>query len=315
MTSKRSSQTTKGYLIAFLGTIIWSTTAILIRYLTNDLKMPPIILAFWRDLIVALVIGVLILVFQRRLFTIDRRSTGFFLAYGLILAVFNTTWTLSVYFNGAAVSTVLAYSSAGFTAILGWKLLKEKLDWAKGFAVLCSLGGCVLVSGALDLSMWKLNPLGIITGLTSGLAFAGYSLMGRYAAKKNIPSATSMFYTFGFAAVFLFFFNAIRLPGYSGWQDLFWLADNATGWGILILLAAVPTIGGYGLYTISLNYLPASVANLIATLEPGFTAVQAYFFLGERMAGIQIAGSILILFGVLFLRWYENRTMTNPLQV
>ena len=48
------------------------------------------------------------------------------------------------------------------------------------------------------------------------------------------------------------------------------------------------------------------MANLIVTLEPAFTAVIAYFLLGERLTWVQIAGSLLILTGVVFLRIYEG---------
>jgi drug/metabolite transporter (DMT)-like permease len=308
MKTQSSNQTlTKGYIIAFIGTIIWSSTAVIIRFLTSERQMPPIVLAFWRDLIVCLVFC-LVLTFSRRdLLRLPRKHYGYMLLYGLLLAVFNTTWTLSVFYNGAAVSTVLAYSSAAFTAILGWKLLNERLDWVKVLAVSLSLTGCVFVSGANDLAAWQLNPIGIATGLVSGLAFAGYSLMGRQASRAGLASPTVLVYTFGIAAGFLLLFNLINIPGYSGIQDLFWLGSSVSGWLLLVLLAVGPTIGGYGLYTVSLGYLPASVANLVATMEPAFTAVQAYILLGERMTPIQVTGSLIILCGVLFLRWQEGR--------
>jgi drug/metabolite transporter (DMT)-like permease len=61
------------------------------------------------------------------------------------------------------------------------------------------------------------------------------------------------------------------------------------------------------LYNVSLSYLPSSVANLVLTLEPTFTAAIAYVVLGERLNGIQVAGSLLILGSVLFLRVFESR--------
>jgi len=61
------------------------------------------------------------------------------------------------------------------------------------------------------------------------------------------------------------------------------------------------------LYNISLSYLPSSVANLIVTLEPVFTAITAYFLLGERLTWIQILGSMVVLAGVVFFRVYEGR--------
>ena len=209
----------------------------------------------------------------------------------------------------------MVYSSAAYTAVLGWRLFNERLDRAKLLAITLSLGGCVLVSGAYNLAEWRLNPLGIITGLVSGFAFAGYSLMGRQASHKGIHPLTTLTYTFGIAAFFLFFFNLVRIPGYSGLNDLFWLGNSLNGWGALVFLAIGPTIGGYGLYTISLGFLPASIANLIATLEPAFTSLQAYLFLGEMMTGMQIVGSVVILTAVLFLRWYENRQADQMLPV
>jgi drug/metabolite transporter, DME family len=101
------------------------------------------------------------------------------------------------------------------------------------------------------------------------------------------------------------------VPGWAAGKplgDLFWLEQAWVGWAILITLAVLPTIGGYGLYTVSLGYLPASVANLIATLEPAITAVLAYIFLGETMTALQIAGGLVIISGVVLLRITDSRT-------
>ena len=80
-----------------------------------------------------------------------------------------------------------------------------------------------------------------------------------------------------------------------------------TAWAVLVILAIVPTIGGYGLYTVSLTYLPASIANVIATLEPAMTAALAFFFLGERFSKPRWLGSLLIIAGVILLRLREGR--------
>jgi drug/metabolite transporter (DMT)-like permease len=89
-------------------------------------------------------------------------------------------------------------------------------------------------------------------------------------------------------------------------SELLWLGNSTSGWGLLFLLGIGPTLGGFGLYTLSLRHLTPTVANLITTLEPAFTAVWAYFLLHERFDAIQWAGSILILTGVILLRWGEK---------
>jgi len=68
-----------------------------------------------------------------------------------------------------------------------------------------------------------------------------------------------------------------------------------------------PTIGGFGFYMLSMGYLPASVANLIATLEPALTAILAYLLLKEQLTPEQLAGSGLILLGVILLRLRERQ--------
>jgi drug/metabolite transporter (DMT)-like permease len=140
------------------------------------------------------------------------------------------------------------------------------------------------------------------------MAFTGYSLLGRKAAGRGINSWTALMYSFSAAVVFLGVFNFLDVPfSTAGTIDrLSVLGTSWQGWGWMILLAAVPSIGGYGLYTLSLRYLRASVANLIATLEPSMTALLAYLLLGERFGPAQIAGSLLILAGVAILRYGRN---------
>jgi len=306
LTAQKSapSRFTQGYMICLAGTTLWSFTAIFIRYLIVTYQMPALVLAAWRDLLVALALAAVFVVFRRPLLHPGRQNLGFMLVYGLVLALFNSLWTISVVYNGAAVSTVLAYSSAAFSAVLGWRLFHESLGMSKIIAVILSLTGCVFVSGAYDPATWQLNTLGIITGLLSGLAFAAYSLMGKTSSRRGINPWTALLYSFLIAGLMLVVFNFFEawLPAGIASTNFLWLGNAWVGWLVLISLAWLPTIGGYGLYTVSLGYLPVSVANLIATLEPAMTAAWAFLFLGERMTGLQIAGSAMIIAGVVLLR-------------
>ncbi len=307
----RSSSFTRGYTIALVSAVILSTTAILIRYLTQTYHLPPLVLAFWRDGFVAFTLLPALGLLRPLLLRVTRRDLLYLVVYGLMLAIFNALWTFAVALSGAAISTVLVYSSAGFTALLGRFLLRERLNGAKLLAIVLSLGGCVLVAGALDSAVWRVSlagaPLGVLAGVLSGLWYAIYSLMGRSASQRGLNPWTTLLYTFGFAAVFLLLFNLLSVGLWSGLSDLFWLGSELPGWGALFLLAAGPTLIGFGLYNVSLGLLPSSVANLILTLEPAFTAVIAYFLLGERLNGVQLGGSLMILAGVVFLRVYEGR--------
>ena len=305
------SRLTRGYAIALASAAVLSTTAIFIRQLTQTYHMPALVLACWRDGLVCLTLLPILALARPRLLRVARRHVPYLAGYGLVLATFNATWTLSVARNGAALSTVLVYSSAGFTALLGRWVLDEGLGWGKLLAVAASLGGCAVVAGALDPAAWRTNPLGITTGALSGLCYACYSLMGRSASQRGLNPWTTLLYTFGFAALLLLAANLLPggiVPGTAPRPaDLLWLGDAVAGWAALGLLAAGPTMAGFGLYNVSLGLLPSSVANLIVTLEVPFTAVIAYFVLAERLTAAQLAGSLLVVAAVAFLRLSEGR--------
>lgn len=309
--SNHPSHLTRGYLAALASAAFLSTTSILIRYLTINYQIPALVLACWRDFFVSLTLLPILVIFRPLLLRINRRNLTYLLVYGFLLAIFNSIWTLSVTFNGAAVSTVLAYCSAGFTVILAWFFLKEQVGWGKVFVVFLSIIGCVLVSNALDIKAWSINSAGIFTGILSGLAYAIYTLMGRKASRNELNPWTTLFYTFAFAGVFLLLFNLLLSGKIQGTIskpiEMFWLGERYIGWFILFLLAAVPTLAGFGLYNVSLVDLPSGVVNIIATLETVFSAVIAYLFLKEMMTIIQVIGSLLILGGVIFLRIHEGR--------
>jgi drug/metabolite transporter (DMT)-like permease len=303
-----SSRFSRGYLIALIATVLWSFTGIFISYLNKTYSLPSLVLAFWRDLFVSFGMLIGLLMLSRTRFHLERVHWGFMVLYGLTLAIFNSTWTFSVQFNGAAVATVMGFSSPAMTAILSRILFKEQLSLIKVISILMSLTGVVLISGAYDLSVWNLNAAGIIFGLLSGLMFAIYNLEGRSASDKSIDSWTALLYSFACATFFLLIFN-LGINSFAGkapLADLLWLGNSLSGWSILFFLGVAPTLGGFGLYTLSLRYLPTTVASLIATLEPAFTAIWAYFLLSEVLVGTQIFGGLLVVMGVILLRFEQK---------
>jgi drug/metabolite transporter (DMT)-like permease len=304
----QTSSTSRGYLIALIATVLWSSTGVLISYLSKTYSLPSLVLAFWRDLFVSFGMVAGLLAFSRARFHLDRSHRGFMVLNGLTLAVFNSMWTFSVQYNGAAVATMFAFSSPAMTAILSRIVFKEKFSWTKIFSIGLSLIGMVFVSQAYDPANWGLNTVGIIFGLLTGLFFALYNIEGTQASERKIDSWTALLYSFAIATIFLLLFN-LGMDLFSGkpiYGDMFWLGNSLGGWGILFFLGVAPTLGGFGLYTMSMRFIPATSANLVATLEPALTAIWAYFFLSEILTADQLLGGLLILVGVVLLRVSER---------
>lgn len=299
---------TKGIFIALAATTVWATTAIFISYLLKNYPLQPLTLAFWRDLMIGLALILILGAFQPQALKLTRRDLPFFLAYGFVgLAAFNGMWTYSVQLNGASVATVLAYSSPAFTVLLARPILKESLTARKLVAVVMSFAGCALVAKAYSAEAWLVNAdgksgaLGIVIGLGTGLAFAFYNLGGRWSAKRFSNSWTVTAYGFTFAAGGLFLANVVLALTQNS-QPFFTLGTQWSGWIILAILAVGPSLAGFGLYTMSLRYLQASTAGLIASLEPALTAIMAFFILRETMDALQWLGAGLILAAVVMVQ-------------
>ena len=213
-------------------------------------------------------------------------------------------------FNGAAVATVLAFSSPAMTAVLAHYLLGEHITAVKIASIVLSLVGTVLVSGAADPAAWKVNAAGITFGLLTGFFFACYNMVGKTSANRSIDPWTTMLYGFSSAIVFLFLFN-VATNAFTGQAQLgqFPMAgqlgqrmgDPAAA------RASDQPWAAYGLYLVSLGYLPATVANLIGALEPVFTGLWAYWFFSELLTGAQLIGSLILLASVVLLRTGEGR--------
>jgi drug/metabolite transporter (DMT)-like permease len=301
----RRTDLDRGYAIAVASAVVLSTTAVLIRHLTVDYRMPALVLAFWRNAFVVLFLGAALALLCPRRLRVGRAHLPYLAGYGAVLAVFNVLWTFSVARCGAAIATVLVYTSCASSALLGLWFLNERMSGAKLAAISLCLAGCALVSGAFGAG-WSGSLAGAAAGMLSGICYAAYSVMGRAASQRGLDPWTTVLYTFGSAA--LVQLAGLAAAGVAGLgaapqlSDLFWLGGAVRGWAMLCLLSAGPTVIGFGLYNMSLEYLPASAVNLIVTLEPACTAAIAYLLLGERLSGAEIAGSLVILAGVVVLR-------------
>lgn len=302
----------QGYVIAIISAMLLAFTAIIIRALTEYYHLPTFVLAFWRAALVALVLLPLLLLFKPEWARLQREQVVFYMGYGLLLALFNSLWTLSVALNGASVATILTYCSVGFTVFLGWMMYNERLSLRELLVIVVSLGGCFLVSNGDSMGNSRFDMLGLVVGMLSGIGYTLYTLGGRIASERRYPVWNTILYVFGFSAVYQWLFNTLLtlfpLAAFQGMTgDLWFLSQGAqgiqwSGWLLLLTLAAGPTLLGFGLYNISLKTLPLAVANLILSLELVFTAVIAYFLLGENMNQLQLLGSALVMGGVLMLR-------------
>ncbi|PKL23730.1 MAG: hypothetical protein CVV47_13015 [Spirochaetae bacterium HGW-Spirochaetae-3] len=299
----RTSRTRGGpFTVGILAAAILSLTGVLIVIASTRYGIPALVIAVWRDVFTAIVLAAVLAVVAPGLIRAGLTELRYLAVYGFVLACFNVLWTISVIRNGAAAATLLVYASGGFTVIIERLVSRTRPSASKIVAALLSFVGAALLSGALEPGAWRVNGPAIAVGIGSALAYAVYSVVGKGASRRGLSPWTNVLYSFAFAAVFLLVARRLPAsllpPSVTGPGMLALPGAPAGAWIVLFVLAAGPTLVGFGLYNVTLAALPAGTANILVSMEPVFTAGIAFVFLGERLGSAALLGAFLVLAAV-----------------
>lgn len=282
----------KGYFLIILATTLLGSIGVLGK-LIYQYEPDPIKVVTYRGVIAAaFLIGILAL-FNLKKLKIKFADVPFFATYGFL----SVTLTFILFFYAikyttVAMAAILIYTFPAWVLFLSIFVLNEKLNKNKIQALVLTFSGCVLVTQIYDQEFFNLNLKGIIYGLSCGLGAASYTILGKKALSKHDPF-TVVSYALGFGALFLLLFR--------GPQTLLSFDYPFSAWIWILTLAIVPTVLGYSLYTRGLNYLEASRTGIVATWEIVVASGLAFVILGERITLPQVAGAVLILWGIFII--------------
>lgn len=296
------SESYLGIGLVLLAALFWATSSILINLIVNISGISAISLAFWRDLFTSLTLLVIIFFSQRDLFKIKKNDLPWFALMGMIsIGFFHVLWNTSVVVFGASIATVLQSNAPIFVAVLAWIFYKEELTSRKIIAVIFSVLGTIFCAGILGSNSGKIPPEAILIGVFSAIAYGTFPLFGRKLAGDYHP-LTIMVYIFIFGTLTLLPFQ-FRLP---------------VPWPIepkvliyFISFVIISTIGGFGIFTTALRYVPASVASIIATSEIVFASIFAYIILHERLDIYQYIGVLFVVSGVVLVTFPKSAPKTE----
>jgi drug/metabolite transporter (DMT)-like permease len=211
---------------------------------------------------------------------------GIFFAMDLVL------WHHAIQEVGAGLATVLGNTQVVFVPIAAWLILGEKPGARVAASVPLVLIGVVLISGILGDGAFGRNPtLGVLFGIGTGIAYAGFILVQRRANADPLRPAGPLFdATLSAAIVSLL----IGLP--LGEIDL---VPSWPSHGWLLLLALSVQVVGWLLISTSLPRLPAAVTSVILTIQPVGAVLLGIWLLGEAPSAFQLLGVLFIISGLL----------------
>ncbi|HVT11942.1 MAG TPA: DMT family transporter [Fimbriimonadaceae bacterium] len=242
-------------------------------------------LLFYRFGIAALILGGVAAATRSRF--PDFRGMLALVGLGLLYVGQSFTYLQCLKASSPITASLLLYLYPAFVAVGSVLFLKERMTPAKGIALVCALGGSILIVGPAR----QVGGIAVVYGLGTALFYAAYMLCGRKVmqgvsaipATLTILASTTVVY--GVASLFLGF----DIP------------SSPQGWIGAVGLALVATVVAIGALLAGLERVGAVEASSLSALEPLTTALVAVAFLGEPLRLWHVAGGVLVIVAVLVL--------------
>jgi len=291
----------KGYLLVIGAACGWATVGVLVKQIRLNYAPTPITLAFWRDFLTFVVMITALGLFDRSLLRVKREDLLPLAGLGVIcVGLFHVLVIYAVDLIGVAPAHVFNYTAPAFVVLLSWCLWREPITRRKLAALALTFAGSVFVVKGYDWSQFRLNGVGMLVGLGTGITWAAYAILSKLYLERYNPF-TLVTYAFGLAAITLLLPQPLRTLSFPWSQP-------AHLWLWLGLLVLVPSVAGFSLYTWALSYLSPSAAIITATVETVLAAMLAFLAFGDVLAPLQVLGAGLVLCGVVMLSAQERYT-------
>jgi drug/metabolite transporter (DMT)-like permease len=280
------------YLLMTLMALFWAGAFVSGK--VSVAAVPPEIVAFLRFLVAAMAM-LAIMAGAKTWKQLDAAKGNIPLVLGLGasgIAAYNLLFFrglhLSPASDGAMIIPTLNPLLTLFVAAL---ILGEPLTARKLTGALISLVGQLLIFWTLVRAAAgdPARLTGDLYYVASALCWAIYTILGRVAAKRFTPMASTTLGSVS-GALMLLPFALWQYPGSTGYTLPFW--------GHVAYMALGATVAGFFLWNRGLERLGASRAAVFMNLVPVFTLVLAALILGERPTLLQMTGMVVVLSGV-----------------
>lgn len=280
------------YIYIIIAGILWGTIVLPVRLLASmGLSSTQIVVS--RFVTVSIVFAAYIYFTDKSKFKIAVRDIPLFFAFGfLCILIYNICFTITIQLTSVSIAVGLLYTSPIWAMLMSIPVFNEKLTKTKAAAAGLSFLGCALMSGLLLGEGVSLSPLSLLTGVSAGIGYGSYGIFAKTLLKKY-DSLTTMFYPFLFLCMGgIFFCRPVEMAALIAETPLLLL--------YIFLGAFFCYVIPYGLYTYSLNFVEASKAAVIVSIEPVSASLFGFLFFSERLTP-QIAGGMLLILAAIYI--------------
>ena len=281
--------------IVLIAGLIWSFGPFIVRNIDNA-EAIPWQYSLFRGSTIFLILNLYLFFNEGNKFIYNYQRIGLSgLIGGLCLGIANITFVFSITTTTAAVTMMMLGAMPFIAALLAYIFLKEKISKSTLIAMIIAAAGIILIS--FD-SKETGTLFGLITGLISSSAFAGFTVSLRW--RKKVPKLTTVSLGGILAAsasiLFLLFSDANILISLKN-------TSLSALHGFLVCSALI-------LYSSNAKYLPAADLTLLSLTE----VLGGIFWVWLPFLGINeipstntIIGGTIIIIAIIFYGYNARR--------
>jgi len=289
-----------GYLYILITIIFLSTYEVVSKTLVN--RVNPFQVNFLRFFIGGILLFIVLL--AKGDISIESKDLGKVMIVGIINVVLSMNLlqlSLNMPDSKASIAAVIFSSNPIFVTFFAAFITGEKINLNKIFGLLFGVLGVILIS--LDgIKIDHVNLKSPVLALLSALLYGLYTVLGGKVSKK-IGSLKMNSYSFLLGSLTLLPFLIIfKVPVIK--------FDYSVSFQILYLSLFVTGIA-YLTYFMGLAQTGAGKGSLVFFLKPVLASIFSMVILGERITSGFVMGTILIIFGITLVLYWNKETPKN----
>lgn len=302
---KKYPLTLIGFLIAFTGAILFSTKAIMVKLAFANIKVDALSLLTIR-MIFSLpfyLIAAFFISNKEGNVKLSQRQWSYLLVLGLFGYYLSSLFDfIGLQYISAGLERLILFLYPTFVVLINMFIFKQKINSSQRIALLLTYTGIGLAYYG-ELKIDTANPNFFWGSFLIFLCAITYSIYivgsGRMISTIGATKFTAYAMLSATAGIFIHFLL----------RGEFDVLINSKGlWAYGLSLAIVATVIPTFMLSAALKKIGSNNVAIISSIGPVSTIVQAHYFLGEKIFAEQIAGTILVVVGVLMLSIKREKT-------
>ncbi len=270
--------------------MLWAGNFVAGKFLVGHTDHITLIIIRWG---IAVIVLLPFLLWKEKTLRFQRKHFWLLVGMGATgIALFNFFMFLALEYTSADNVGLISTLNPISIAIFSFFIMKDRLSARQLSAMIVSFFGIlvVLTNGHLNRLLTLEANIGDIYMLLAVVSWGLYSVLGKKVMSELSPLVTTFWAgVFGNILVLPFLLDGVQ---FSHITASFWIASLYTGIGATVL--------GMVFWNIGVQKVGSTKSGMFLNFNPIFTAILAYFLLGETMTTGQIIGAFVVIVGVYF---------------